>query len=158
VPPNVALVGNPVVAALIAALFLCGVLVQGLVIWDAPAAQAAALVAVLATVVAVIGAWRAGSFRARTVVELRREPEGDRGYLAVTARGRAVSPDVWLDGEQAATGPFRHFSRLREVVISLPGRASHEVHVWAHRLSPEGDSELIQLKVERDGERLVIRP
>jgi amino acid permease len=158
VPPNVALVGNPVVAALIAALFLCGVLVQGLVIWDAPAAQAAALVAVLATVVAVIGAWRAGSFRARTVVELRREPEGDRGYLAVTARGRAVSPDVWLDGEQAATGPFRHFSRLREVVISLPGRAPHEVHVWAHRLSPEGDSELIQLKVERDGERLVIRP
>jgi hypothetical protein len=76
----------------------------------------------------------------------------------VTAGGRAVTPDVWLDGEQTEPGPFRHFSRLREVVISLPRRAPHEVHVWAHRLSPEGGSELIQLNVERDGDRLVIRP
>jgi hypothetical protein len=159
VPPESApLVGNPVVAALVAGLFLAAVLLHGLVIWDAPAARAAAFAVAAVMVGAIAGAWRLGAFRRRTVIELRREPERDVGVLAVTAAGRDVAAPVLLDGQAASTGPLERFSRLREVVVDLPAGAPGEVHAWAHRVSPDGDSEDIPVEVEVDGRRVVIRP
>jgi amino acid permease len=154
----VPLVGHPLVAALVAALFLAAVLVHGLLIWDAPLAQAAAFAIAAVMVGAVAGAWRLGAFRARTVVELRREPERDLGALSVTAAGRDAAAPVLLDGRPAAPGPFEGFSRLREVVVDLPAGAPEEVHVWAHRVSPDGDSEEIPVAVDVADRQVVIRP
>jgi amino acid permease len=157
-PASAPLVGNPVFAALVAGLFLAAVLLHGLVIWDDALARAAAFVVAAVMAAAIAGAWRLGAFRRRSVVELRREPERDLGVLEVTAAGRDVAAPVLLDGRPATTGPFERFSRLREVVVDLPAGAPEELHVWAHRVSPEGDSEDIPVVVDVDGGHVVIRP
>jgi hypothetical protein len=152
------LIGNPIVAALVAGVFLFAVLLHGLVIWDAPLARAAALGVAAVMAGAIAGAWRLGAFRPRTVIELRREPERDLGVLAVTAAGQAVAAPVLLDGRSAATGAFERFSRVREAVVDLPAGAPRDVYVWAHHVTPDGDSEDIPVAVDVDGRRVVIRP
>jgi amino acid permease len=158
VPPKATLIGNPVVAALVSLLFLAGVLVQALWIWDAVLAQVAGVAVAVVMAGAIAGAWRLGAFRPRTVIELRREPERDIGVLAVTMNGHSVAPPVSVDGHSATSGNFERFSQLREVVVDLPPDAPGEVRVWAHRLSPDGDSEDIPMRVEREGSKVVIRP
>jgi amino acid permease len=159
VPPVAApLVGHPLAAALVAALFLAAVLVHGIVIWDAPLARAAAFAVAAVMVGAIVGAWRIGAFRPRAVIELRREPERDLGVIAVTAAGHAVAAPVLLDGRPAETGAFEGFSRLREAVVELPAESPAEVHVWAHRVSSDGDSDDVPVAVDADGRRVVIRP
>jgi hypothetical protein len=159
VPPDVApLVGNPLVAALVAGLFLAAVLLHGLVIWEEPLARAAALAVAAMMLAAIVGAWRLGAFRRRTVIELRREPERDLGVLSVTASGRDVAAPVLLDGRPTGTGAFERFSRVREVVVDLPVGTPDEVHAWAHRVSADGDSEDIPVAVDVDGRQVVIQP
>jgi hypothetical protein len=158
VPPKATLIGNPVVAVLVSLLFLAGVLVQALWIWDAVLAQVAGVAVAVVMAGAIAGAWRLGAFRPRTVIELRREPERDIGVLAVTMNGHSVAPPVSVDGHSATSGNFERFSQLREVVVDLPPDAPGEVRVWAHRLSPDGNSEDIRMRVEREGSKVVIRP
>jgi hypothetical protein len=69
-----------------------------------------------------------------------------------------VAPPVSVDGHSTTPGSFERFSQLREVVVDLPPDAPGEVRVWAHRLSPDGDSEDIPMRVEREGSKVVIRP
>jgi hypothetical protein len=158
VPPAVVqLVGRPVVACLVSALFLVAVVVHGVAIWQPPLARAAAFAVAAVMAGAILGAWRLGAFHPRAVVELRREPERDLGVLAVTAAGSHVGAPVRLDGRPAGTGAFEGFSRLHEAVVDLPAGAPSEVHVWAHRVSPDGQSEDIAVAVDVDGHRVVIR-
>jgi hypothetical protein len=151
------LIGNPVVALVVAGVFLAGVLLHGLVIWDAPVARVAALAVAAVMVGAIAGAWRLGAFRRRTVIELRREPERDLGVLEVTAAGRGLAAPVRLNGRAAGTGAFERFSRLSEAVVELPDEAPAEVHVWSHRVSPDGESEDVPVEVSVDGRHVVIR-
>jgi hypothetical protein len=157
-PTSPPLIGHPAVAVVVGGVFLAAVLVHGLVIWDAPLARASALVVSVVMAGAVAGAWRLGAFRRRTVIELRREPERDLGVLAVSAAGRDVHPPVRLDGRSTGTGAFERFSRLREAAVDLPVDAPAEVHVWAHRVSADGASEDVPVRVDVDGGRVVIRP
>ncbi len=158
VPPLVLpLVGNPIVAALVTGLFLAAVLLHGLVIWDATLARVAALAVAVVMVGAIAGAWRLGAFRRRTVIELRREPERDLGVVEVTAAGHSLEAPVVLDGQRGTTGPFERFSRVRSVEVDLPAGAPREVHVWAHRVSPDGDSEDIPAAVDVNDGRVAIR-
>ena len=137
VPPLVLpLVGNPIVATLVTTLFLAAVLLHGLVIWDATLARVAALAVAVVMAGAIVGAWRLGAFRRRTVIELRREPERDLGVVKVTAAGHSLEAPVVLDGRRGTTGPFERFSRVRSVEVELPAGAPREVRVWAHRVSP----------------------
>ena len=55
-------------------------------------------------------------------------------------------------------GPFERFSRLREAVVELPAGAPGEVHVWAHRVSPDGASEDLPVEVDVNDRQVVIRP
>lgn len=151
------LLGNPMVALAVTGVFLTGVLIHGLVIWEAPVARAAALAVAAVMAGAIAGAWRLGAFRRRAVIELRREPERDLGVLEVTAAGRGFATPVRLDGRPAGTGTFEGFSRLREAVVELPGDAPGEVYVWAHRVSPDGESEVVPVEVGVDGREVVIR-
>lgn len=151
------MLGNPVVALVVTGLFLAAVVTHGLVIWEAPVARAAALAVAAVMAGAIAGAWRLGAFRRRAVIELRREPERDLGVLEVTAAGRGLATPVRLDGRPAGPGAFERFSHLREAVVELPGDAPAEVHVWAHRVSPDGESEAVPVEVDVDGRELVIR-
>ena len=159
VPPTAPrLLGHPVVAVVVGSVFLAAVVVHGLVIWERPLARVAALVVAGVMAGAVVGAWRLGAFRRRTVIELRREPERDLGVLAVSAAGRDLSPPVRLDGRSTGTGAFERFSQLREAAVDLPADAPTEVHVWAHRVSPDGASVEVPVHVDVSGVQVVIRP
>jgi amino acid permease len=151
------LVGNPLVAAAVAGVFLVGVLVHGLFIWHAPLPRAAAVAVTVVMAGAIIGAARLGAFRRRMVIELRAEPERDLGSIAVTAAGHTLHPPVRLDGRPAATRTFARFSRLQEAVVDLPADAPDEVHVWAHRVTRGGGSEDIPVDVDVTSRHVVIR-
>jgi amino acid permease len=157
VPPKAALVGNPVIALVIVCLFMAGVLVQAVLIWETGVARFAGVAVAVLTAASIVGAWRLGAFRPRTVIELRREPERDIGVLSVTASGHSITPPVWFDGHSARPGTFERFSQLREVIVGLPPNARAEVHVWAHRVSPDGGSEDIPVEVEHVDGNVVIR-
>jgi hypothetical protein len=149
-------IGHPVMAVVIVALFLGGVALHAAVIWDVPVAQAAAAAVTIGMVVAVVVAWRRGAFRPRTVIELRREPERDLGYLGVTVAGRAVKLPIELDGRAAAAGSFESFSRLNAAVVQLPPDAPSELAVWPHRVTPDGESSEVLASVENGDGRVVI--
>jgi amino acid permease len=151
------LVGNPLVAAMVAGLFLVGVLVNGLFIWHSPLPRLAALAVAIVMAGAIIGAGRLGAFRRRTVIELRAEPERDLGAIEITAAGHTLQPPIQLDGQPGAPGAFERFSRLREAVVDLPADAPAEVHVWAHRVTRDGDSEDIPVEVDVAARHVVIR-
>jgi hypothetical protein len=63
------------------------------------------------------------------------------------ADGRPLVADVQIeypDGpqtERAASGELAAFSSLRSVTFSLPPTPARELKVWAHRVTPGGDSE-----------------
>jgi hypothetical protein len=151
------LVGSPLVAGAVAGLFLVGVLVNGLFIWHSPLPRVAALAVAVVMAGAIIGAWRLGAFRRRTVIELRAEPERDLGAIEITAAGHTLQPPIQLDGQPGAPGAFERFSRLREAVVDLPADAPTEVHVWAHRVTRDGDSEDLPVDVDVTARRVVIR-
>jgi amino acid permease len=143
----------------IAVFFLASLFLHGLIIWDGPLERAGALLAGVLLIAAILRMIRRGAFATRTVVELREDPSGE-GQLAVTTAGRPSPAEVQLqygDGEQvvqAATGEIPRFASLRAVTIRLPASRATELKVWAHRLTPEGDSESLsaQLEVHATGE------
>jgi hypothetical protein len=64
----------------------------------------------------------------------------------------------YADGEQqirAATGTVPSFSSLRYVNFRLPATQARELKMWAHKITPEGDSEglPVWLEVHCGGEK-----
>jgi hypothetical protein len=129
-------------------LFAAAVLLHGVVIWDAPFLQAAAVAVAAGMVAVTIAAWQRGGFRRRAVVELRREPERNLGHVAVTVAGQAAAARIELDGRPAEPGPFEGFSGIRDVTVQLPAGAPAETSVWVHHVTPEGDSTPLPADVE----------
>ncbi|MGH9369449.1 MAG: hypothetical protein ACRD3M_17480 [Thermoanaerobaculia bacterium] len=129
-------------------LFLVGLVIHGLVIWHRPAERACALIASVLVLGATVAMVRRGAFAGRVVVELREDrlAEG-RAVFAITANGQAAPAEVRLgypDGEQryqAATGEIPAFSSLRDATFHVPATPAKELKVWAHRVTPSGDSE-----------------
>ncbi len=141
-------VGHPLTALGVGGLFAAAVALHGLVIWDAPLLQAAALGVTAGMVAVALVAWRRGGFRARSVVELRREPERDLGVVGVTVAGERVTAPVELDGRPAEVGTFEGFSRVRSVTVRLPDGSPTETAVWAHHVTPDGDSVVLAADVD----------
>jgi amino acid permease len=154
--------GHPLVTTVIYLLFLAGLFLHGLFIWENPVQRAAALAAGLLMLGATIGMVRRGAFAARVVVELREDQRGGGGGLlsagseegaggratfTITAGGQPATAEVRLgyaDAEQqvqAATGKVPGFSLLRTVDFQLAVPRAKELKVWAHRVTPEGNSE-----------------
>jgi hypothetical protein len=106
-----------------------------------------------------------GAFARRLIIELREDQgEGEQAHFSVTAAGRPAVTDVQLkypEREQryeAAAGEISAFSSLRQATFR-PGRnagatTTDQLKVWAHKVTPEGDSEGIAglLYVHQDGE------
>ncbi|UCC64864.1 MAG: hypothetical protein JSV36_07435 [Anaerolineae bacterium] len=114
---------------------------------------------------------RRGSFAPRLVVELRQDqsegglrpeaqPEG-RALFNITVGGQSVPVAVRLgypDSEkqhEAATGEVPAFSSMRDAKFQLPAIQARELKVWAHKITPEGDSEGLPalLEVHRGHEK-----
>jgi amino acid permease len=136
--------GNPLLLAGIYVLFLASIFLHGLVIWSDPLQRAIALL-VGVLVVGMSLAMR-GAFARRLVVELREDEDG-RALFSVTADGRPAATDVQLrypKGEQrhkAAAGEVPAFSSLCQATFRPEESAATQLKVWAHKVTPEGDSE-----------------
>jgi hypothetical protein len=136
--------GNPVLLAVIYVLYLASIFLHGLVIWSDPIQRA---IAVLVGVM-VLGMTLAmrGVLARRLVVELR-EDEGEQALFTVTAAGRPAATEVQLkypkggQRHKAAAGEVPAFSSLRQATFWPEVSAATQLKVWAHKVTPEGDSE-----------------
>ncbi len=153
--------GNPLLLGGIYLLFLAGVFLHGLVIWDNPFKQAAALLAGAAIVAMTLTVARRGAFAPRVNVELRAEDNGAAATFAVTAAGRPSESDVRLQYPgsdqrlRAAAGQVPEFPSLQRATVS--GRwddadtaAVGDLKVWVHAVTPEQDSQPLPARVEVD--------
>jgi hypothetical protein len=140
--------GHPLLTVGIYLVYLAGLLLHGLVIWEDPWQRAVALVVGVMMLGVTIALVRRGSFAARLVVELRQDQsEGGRSLFNVTVSGRSAPVPVRLgypDSEkqyEAASGEVPAFSSLRYAQFQLPANQARDLKVWAHKIKPEGDSE-----------------
>ena len=151
---------HPILIIGIYLLFLLGVLLHGLVIWDDPFQRAAALAVSLIMVCATVIVARQGAFTPRVIVELRadRQVNGKSGF-AVTSSGTATSADVRLkyaDAEQhlvGSRGAIESIAALRSATFLLAGSRAGELKVWTYEIMPEGNSKALPawLEVQADG-------
>lgn len=134
--------GNPVLLTVIYVLFLVSILVHGLVIWTEPLQRVLAVLTSVMVVVMTIAMRRA--FDRRTIVELREEDE--RAFFSVTESGRPAVADVRLEypGDEhrleTAGDEIPAFPSLRRASFRTE-RGAGALKVWAHRITPEGNSE-----------------
>jgi amino acid permease len=154
--------GHPLLTTGIYLLSLANLFLHGLVIWANPVQRAAALAVGLLMLGVTVAMARRGAFASRVVVELREDQRGrERATFAITAGGQPATTEVRLgypDGErrvQAAAGGVPAFSALRYVNFQLPATQARELKVWAHQITPEGNSEGLPalLVVHCDGEK-----
>lgn len=162
VVPGVAprLVGHPLILTLIYLLYLAGLLLHGLIIWQEPVQRLAALGIALLAIAMPIVMVRAGAFRRRAVIELYAQLDGRRpATFAVSAAGQPRSAEVQLCYDQvdrcsrAASGEIPDFAALRAANFrSLPGSEAgaadlppgvRDVKVWTHALTHDGDDQAL---------------
>jgi amino acid permease len=153
------MLGNPVLLGGIYLLFLTSVFLHGLVIWDDPLKRGGALLAGLVMVAVTLSIVRRGGFSPRVNLEVRVDESEGGATFAVTARGRPAVSDVRLeypDGGRrlrAAGGELPDFASLRRITLDASQEggdvaAARELKVWAHRITPERDSEGLAARLE----------
>lgn len=116
---------RPTVIA-VSVVYLAAVFLHGLAIWDGGWDQVAATAVGVAMAVLIVRIGRRGSFRPRTVLELRRT--GDREALGLVSAGRSL--EVVAASGSGASG----------TAIDVPPAAARELLVWAHRVTSDGTS------------------
>jgi hypothetical protein len=152
------MLGNPVLLGGLYLLFLAGVFLHGFVIWDDPLKRGGALLAGGVMVAMTVSMARRGAFSPRLNLELRDDASEGGAAFAVTAAGRPFVTDVRLDypdGERrlrAAGGEVPRFASLRRVAFDArprlgDGVAARELKVWAHKITPERESEGLPARV-----------
>ena len=139
--------GHPIVATIIGAIFLMGVLAFGLWIWTDPAHRLAAFAVSAAIVALTVVCVRRGAFAPRTVVEYRVESgPPDVGIVSVVSAGRAV-PAVFhvrdregaheLGGSSAVVATP---GLVQSLSVDLPPTVAPELALWLHTISADGSS------------------
>ena len=149
------LLGHPILLVGIYLLFLIGVFLHGLVIWQSPLQRLAAVFVGGAVLGATVVLIRRGAFIQRVIVEVCADPnEEAQAIFTITANGKPAPADVRLrysDGEQhihAAAGKIAAHGSLLSATFELPATTARELKVWAHRITPEGDSEALPARLE----------
>lgn len=132
------------------ALYVAAIALHGLVIWESPLERIAALLGTLVILGAAVAAWRSGSLRRRTVVELRADVGAEHATVAVVDAGRATTAALSIDGHEvsgpprgapALDAPVADARTLRTVELTLPAGPARELKIWTHRLTGSGGSE-----------------
>ena len=141
---------HPALLTSIYMFFLAMLFTHGLLIWDQPIQRISALTAGVSMLVipAVLG--RTGAFGRRLTIEVRDDQHSGIARFAFLQGGRPVSGTVSLrygDGEQqpdGMAGDIPQFDALRSALFEVqPDQVApaDEVKVWAHRVTPEGETE-----------------
>lgn len=145
------ILGNPVIVGVIYLVSLVGVFLHGLFIWQSVLERAGALFIGVVIVVVTIYMKSKGAFSRRMFTELRQDlRQGAKSIFSVMAGGSPMQSDVHLVYTQgiqqvsAASEEVKNFSTLRQVTYDLPGSVASELKVWAHRVTPEGESESLE--------------
>ena len=126
----VRLIGHPLTVGVLCGLFLTGVFLHGLVIWEDPVARVLALFVGAATVGLILWLIRSDRFRARSVIEVRLDERG-RGSISVTSDGQALVEEQRItDGAGARKGA--------PIVVTLEPSAARELRIWSHRVTADG--------------------
>jgi hypothetical protein len=164
VPKSVVRVlAGPATIAGVAVLFFAAILVQGFIVWQRPGEHVLAAVAVGMMLVVIWLAWRRGSFRSQSVIEVRRETSG-AGMLTVTVCGCPADTSIRVaeNGSQreirgSKTG-LNHFDAVQWASFQLPPGGTKQLKVWVHAVTPEGDSKpiaaTVSLEPAPDGEKI----
>jgi hypothetical protein len=139
--------GGRVTRSVVYATFLAGLVLHAVLIWDGVLERAGGLAVAIACVTATVAMARRGAFRQRMTVEVRRE----RGHVVVNL----------VDGGQArrVEATFRYGARavqavlapgeavaaeaLTSVTLAVPATRARELKVWTHRITAEGESEIL---------------
>ena len=153
-------IGNPFVQAFVYLIFLASILVHGLLIWQIPIAQIAALVAAIGLIGITIYVVYRGAFKGRDVLEIRVD-EADDGRAIFKLMSSGVPHPVHItcdygDARHTHTesdiveGVIPNFTELQYMSIQLPKTPAQELKIWTHRVTPEGISESLPVHVEMD--------
>jgi hypothetical protein len=153
------ILGNPVLAGAISTIFLSGLLLHGLVLWEDPIERAAALAIAALTIGLVISILRGPSFRRSVGIEIRDAPRDGamEPAFSVVVAGEARPADVTLEHDdgttelRGATGPVR-LAGLRRATFTLAGHAAHDLKVWVHRVTADGDTIGVRGAVQLHGD------
>ena len=151
------LLGHPAIVAAVYLLFISILFLHAFLIWLHPVPRAAALAVGLLVLVATAAMARQGAFSRRLVVELKENGGGEdkgKGSFNITAGGKPTSADVELgygdrvERRHEAAGEFPSFGKLRSVTFHLPAMEARELKVWAHKVTPDGNSQGLPALVE----------
>jgi hypothetical protein len=147
--------GHPLVLGAIYLLGAASLFLHGLVIWENPLARGVALLAGVTCLVLTGAVWRAGAFRARLVVELRRYlASGPPAQVSVVGAGSPVQADIQLlDQDHATLRQEQAANRTAPAlaayaVVNVPATHTRELKVWAHEITPDGNSQGLPAEVQ----------
>ena len=164
---SLSFLGHPVVVGAIYLLYLGGVFIYGLIIWQDPLQRAIAIGVGVVMVIVTGLIIRRGAFAPRMVVELRVQVSDmdERATLAVIADGKPVETGIrleYVDGEQTLRGAefeIGSFKKLRKLWVQFPAGPSRELKLWVHAVSPEGYSSALPatLRLRRDEQAEEVR-
>jgi hypothetical protein len=156
--------GRPSLLLAVYMVFAAGLVLHGTVIWDGPAERVGALVAAVAILVLPLVFKRAGGFTRRMTLEVCDNQREGRAEFRMVSGGEPVPGDVRFTyrGEERRTssvvGEIPDFASLRRAVFEpRPDESGRPdaVKVWAHRVTPEGESEALPAQVRlRSGDEL----
>jgi hypothetical protein len=162
--PNsaVRVLAGPAMIAGVAVVFFAAILVQGFVVWQRPGERVLAAAAAGVMLAVIWLAWRRGSFRPRSVIEIRREASG-AGMLTVTVCGCPADTSIRVaeDGSQreirGSGSRLNRFDAVTWASFQLPPAGTRQLKVWVHAVTAEGDSEplaaTVRLEPAADGTR-----
>jgi amino acid permease len=134
------LLGSRVTVGVVVVLFLAAVLLHGLVIWQEPITQVAALAVFGGMVVLIVLLLRSDVFHPRTVIELVRSRQP-----RVPSDLRLVAQGVAIPVDGVGADPSGRFS------VTVPASVPREAVVWAHTVSADGQSLGLRGTVSADG-------
>jgi hypothetical protein len=142
--------GRPALLGAVYVLFLGALFAHGLVIWDGPVERVFAFAAGAAMLAIPAALARGGAFGRRLTIELRDDQGAGGARFAYLSGERPMSGQVRLeyaDGErrpEGLAGEIPAFDSLRRAVFAVRrGECARpdQVKVWAHRVTPERESE-----------------
>ena len=135
--------GSPVVVAGVCTLFLAGVVIHGIFVWDQVFWRSTALLVALGITAFAISVWRTATVP-RLVIDVRVD-EGSGANPAtvdVVARGETVQAEVIWSPLEPGVG--------RTAQVALPALAVEHLKIWVHRQTPEGRWEGVPARVTVD--------
>lgn len=154
--------GQPWLVISIYVLFMTSIFLHGLVFWTNPVQRGIAIAVGLLLLGMTIRMIRQGALRRRLVFEVRQtSDQSESAAFSVMAGGQPWPLTMHLDYEngskqpaiqtvQAAHGELAAFPSLHALRFSFLDAQVGEMKVWAHRMTPAGDSEGLSATLHLD--------